>query len=305
MGLNMKVIFSERAFTSIIAETTERVHTETGGLFLGTFKDDNWLVIESIDPGPNSIFEVDYFEYDQKYVEHLINKIANLYDEKLELIGLWHRHPGSMDVFSVTDGFTNSKYANMRQQGAISALVNVDPNFRLTVYHVQQPCRYSRIEYIVGNGYIPKDILKLRKLNEFESIMRSVLNANVKRNRYNKIKNLSTLMDEILPFIPNELSVNKFMNSDIDIVRHNMSDIRNQMIENLLSDIMFISDKLGIKILISQDKNLFVMQDLVDNKIHIDFKYSDSDGMLCCYDGKIFKYRKSLFEKLLTFDINL
>ena len=88
----MKVVFSNRAFTSILSETTEKIKTETGGLFLGTVEDDVWYVIESIDPGPKSIFEVAYFEYDQKYTQHLINKIANLYNHRLTLIGLWYSH---------------------------------------------------------------------------------------------------------------------------------------------------------------------------------------------------------------------
>lgn len=139
----MKVVFSDRAFAAVMAETTEKIKTETGGLFLGSFEDGVWYVIEAIDPGPKSIFEVAYFEYDQQYTQHLINKIANLYDKKLSLIGLWHRHPGSFDQFSSTDDGTNSKYARMRKEGAISALVNIDPEFRLTMYHVNQPCRCS------------------------------------------------------------------------------------------------------------------------------------------------------------------
>ena len=63
----MKVVFSDRAFAAVMAETTEKIKTETGGLFLGSFEDDVWYVIESIDPGPKSIFEVAYFEYDQQY----------------------------------------------------------------------------------------------------------------------------------------------------------------------------------------------------------------------------------------------
>ena len=137
--MSMKVVFSDRAFAAIMAETTEKIKTETGGLFLGSFEDGIWYVIEAIDPGPKSIFEVAYFEYDQQYTQHLINKIANLYDKRLTLIGLWHRHPGSFDQFSSTDDGTNSKYARMRKEGAISALVNIDPEFRLTMYHVDQP----------------------------------------------------------------------------------------------------------------------------------------------------------------------
>lgn len=70
----MKVVFSDRAFAAVMAETTEKIKTETGGLFLGSFEDGVWYVIEAIDPGPKSIFEVAYFEYDQQYTQHLISR---------------------------------------------------------------------------------------------------------------------------------------------------------------------------------------------------------------------------------------
>lgn len=171
----MKIIFSERAFTAILAETTEKIRTETGGLFLGAVEDDSWYVIEAIDPGPGSVFETAYFEYDQRYTEHLINKVANLYDAPLALIGLWHRHPGSFDKFSSTDDGTNRKYARMRKEGAVSALVNVDPFFRLTAYHVEQPCRYSRIEYAIGDEWIPDKLLKYKTPDRFQRIMGNLL----------------------------------------------------------------------------------------------------------------------------------
>ena len=31
----MKVVFSDRAYAAVLAETTEKIKTETGGLFLG------------------------------------------------------------------------------------------------------------------------------------------------------------------------------------------------------------------------------------------------------------------------------
>ena len=75
----MKAVFSDRAYTAVLAETLSKIQTETGGVFLGKLIDDVWYIVESIDPGPKSIFQVDYFEYDQKYVQHLINKKALLY----------------------------------------------------------------------------------------------------------------------------------------------------------------------------------------------------------------------------------
>ena len=162
----MKVIFSDRAYVALLSETLEKIKTETGGIFLGYYEDDTWYVVESIDPGPHSIFEVAYFEYDQKYVNHLINKIARLYKKNLSLLGLWHRHPGSFDIFSNTDDGTNKTYSMLAPQGAISALVNIDPEFRLTVYHVPHDLRYRKISYQVGDEYFPEGVLSLLTTEE-------------------------------------------------------------------------------------------------------------------------------------------
>ncbi len=157
----MRVVFSERAYSSIISETASKISTETGGLFLGQVSGDIWYVIEAIDPGESSVFEVAYFEYDREYTTHLANVTARLYRTPLKLIGLWHRHPGSFDSFSYTDNGTNIKYARLAPEtGAISALVNIDPDFRLTVYHVDADCRYRKIPYDVGDTYIPGNFLR-------------------------------------------------------------------------------------------------------------------------------------------------
>ena len=195
----MKVIFSDRAYTAILAETVEKVKTETGGLFLGTVDHDLWYVIEAIDPGPKSIFQVAYFEYDKAYTQHLINKVANLYDERLTLIGLWHRHPGSFDQFSSTDDETNRKYANMRQEGAISALVNIDPLFRLTVYHVAQPCKYKVIDYEIGDAFIPNELLAYKSKEKLESIMSKSLGAQEIKTQQHM--SLRTFLKVIYPYL--------------------------------------------------------------------------------------------------------
>lgn len=168
------VVFSDRAMTALLVETYENIKTETGGVFLGYRKGDVWYVLESIDPGPNSIFRATYFEYDQQYINHLINKVSMLYREQLDLIGLWHRHPGSLDIFSQTDDGTNKQYANLGSEGAISALVNIDPAFRLTVYEVKKPLAYRKIKHIVGDDNIPSQLLNyissntiLNKINNY------------------------------------------------------------------------------------------------------------------------------------------
>lgn len=144
------VVISRRAYASILAETLEKAHTETGGILLGYHHEDTWYVVESVDPGPRSVFEIAYFEYDQGYVNHLINKISRLYGQQLDLLGLWHRHPGSFDRFSGTDDETNTNFALVNDFGAISGLVNIDPVFRMTFYCVlTEPLRYMKVDYVV------------------------------------------------------------------------------------------------------------------------------------------------------------
>ena len=151
-----RVVFSERAYAAILAETSEKISTETGGVFLGIIQGDTWYVIEAIDPGPKSIFQQAYFEYDRGYINHLANKINKLYSNDLIILGLWHRHPGSLDSFSGTDDGTNRQFAEGNEAGiTISAIVNIDPRFRMTMYVAGgSPIRYKQIEYRIDDSEV-------------------------------------------------------------------------------------------------------------------------------------------------------
>lgn len=162
-----KVILSSNAYLGIIAETYEHLGTETGGIFLGSRTGDIWYVLEVLDPGPESILQIAYFEYDKPYVTHLANKTARFYKQPIDLLGLWHRHPGSMDTFSSTDDGTNTEYAQRSRSGSISALVNLDPRFRITMYHVTLPLRYSKVPVEVGDHLIPAELLALKSPEDY------------------------------------------------------------------------------------------------------------------------------------------
>ncbi len=145
----LHVYFSARAWTAILSETLAEIRTETGGILLGYREGNDWLVVESIDPGPGSVLQTAFFEYNEKYVTHLANRIAKLYERPLEILGLWHRHPGSFDRFSNTDDGTNATFAQMSRFGAISGLVNIDPEPRFTLYHASSPLAYTRVRFSV------------------------------------------------------------------------------------------------------------------------------------------------------------
>ena len=287
----MKVVFSDRAFAAIMAETTEKIKTETGGLFLGSFEDGIWYVIEAIDPGPKSIFEVAYFEYDQQYTQHLINKIANLYDKKLTLIGLWHRHPGSFDQFSSTDDGTNSKYAQMRKEGAISALVNIDPKFRLTMYHIDQPCRYSVIEYDVGNHLIPDEMLRYKSPKKFANLMAGIISDEYKD--FHPSVSLNGFLKTVLPYMK-RIKINEVFT---EVKDRNITTER--ILDELVEDSAFLADDQGIEYSISQvDQFICLSQDAIDVSVKLYFRYiSENDIVVFSYNNECYLYENNAFRR--------
>jgi hypothetical protein len=74
-----------------------------------------------------------------------------------------------MDYFSGTDDGTNSTFAAQNPKGVISALVNVDPQFRMTMYYlshsnarnVGRP-NYQVVDVEVGSDIIPEEYFKLK-----------------------------------------------------------------------------------------------------------------------------------------------
>lgn len=292
----MRVVFSNRAYTSVLAETTEKIKTETGGLFLGAVQDDTWYIIEAIDPGPKSIFEVAYFEYDQKYTQHLINKIANLYDRQLALIGLWHRHPGSFDQFSSTDDGTNFKYASMRNEGAISALVNIDPDFRITMYHVAYPCRYRKIEYDVGDNLIPNELLKFKTEERFGTIMGNIIGSTNRTRNINDGYHKSVSLDSFMKFILPQLK--DYECSDIQASDSSVNDeIQEDLVDEIVDDLTFMAETLKIETAISLENNyLTVYQEAIDKTTKLYFALLvEEENILLSFDDKCYKYRRGLF----------
>lgn len=171
------VIISDKAYNAIIRESFAKHPVETGGILLGYILDNGlWVVMEMIPPGINGVFQTAYFEYDQDFVNYLGTSVANQYKEPLQVLGLWHRHPGSMDYFSSTDDGTNSDFASKNPYGVISGLVNIDPAFRLTMYHLDhnngvrpRNIAYSTVDVEIGDDLIPEKFFALRYVDSERS----------------------------------------------------------------------------------------------------------------------------------------
>jgi hypothetical protein len=292
----MKVVFSDRAYLSIITETSEKIETETGGIFLGCCENDTFYIVEAIDPGPESTFQVTYFEYDQKYTQHLINKIARIYDYKLTLVGLWHRHPGSFDQFSSTDDGTNKKYSQLSSVGAVSALINIDPKFRITVYHVANPLKYHQIPHEIGDSLIPEHIRKCKTTDNLLGFIngydKNKATANLRTGSH---ENLEQLVDSIKSqFQISDYEKNSSEQEDTDIAK-----VREFMTEMLLEDLTFLSEIKGI-ILTLQSNGNYVTVAQKDGRGKLHFVYFPAmKQMAFDFHDKYYVYSTGLFSKLL------
>jgi len=297
----MEIIFSNRAYLAIITETHEKIKVETGGVFLGCYENGIWYVVETIDPGPKSIFQAAYFEYDQKYTAHLINKIARLYESKLTLIGLWHRHPGSFDQFSGTDDGTNSDYAKLNPNGAVSVLINVDPKFRITPYHVAWPLRYSRIRHKVGDELIPEHLMRLKNpdmplkhINEYSNRAFSMKKPtpNAKIGFGNLLEGIKSQFDTI----PYRVASDDLMCEDAE-------QCKNFLIDSLIEDIEYLSEKRGLSLSVEHNSPFMGLShkgiDGVITKVAFAYIATRRQIMFSYGDVK-YLYEPGLFARLLA-----
>ena len=156
------VVFSNEAYNAVMTETFKKHPLETGGILLGhVLENGYWIVIEVLPPGWRSTFRYAYFEYDEEFVNYVAQNESRKYRRPLSVLGLWHRHPGSFDRFSGTDDQTNATFARLSPMGALSGLVNVDPRFRLTMFHVDAPLAYEHVAVEVGDDIIPEEYFEL------------------------------------------------------------------------------------------------------------------------------------------------
>lgn len=301
----MKVVFSKRAMTALLVETKEKITTETGGVFLGEFRDGNCYVVETVDPGPKSVFTPTYFEYDVDYINHLINKLSRIYQRQLDLVGLWHRHPGSLDRFSSTDDGTNSKYAQLSSNGAISALVNIDPKFRLTVYHVTHPLAYEKVEYSVGDNLIPKDILELQDVTELKN---KLTNYGVKRGKsMNTFADLLSKKTQDMYFgllLHNNLKKRTIADIKSYDARNFEGDLPIEILLDALSDDMTAMEEKGISYNLEvTESGLLKMSGNESKKVPWAIEFGiDGNTIVFIYNEVTYKYQKGLFETMINND---
>jgi proteasome lid subunit RPN8/RPN11 len=307
-----KIIFTNRAYYSILSETYDKIRTETGGILLGRIVGDIWYVIEVIDPGPNSTLKPAYFEYDTAYVNHLAKVVSKLYKFELAVLGLWHRHPGSMDTFSSTDDLTNSEFSEGHPKGAISGLVNIDPDFRLTMYHVSMPLKYIITPFEIGNSLTPSNLLSFK----YEGVI-----SGLRENRTQKIQNRPIEKKKGIQNYINLIVRPFFRNIETTIIKDsflspsNNLHVEKNLVEDHLVDLYASEEiqmekylKVSYESEVEQGRLVYCVDKFLDGtKLQLPIFFSVNldigDPLFFC-DGIIFKFKKGIFMRFVDSKLN-
>ena len=120
-----KYIISSRARKAMENELCRFPNLETGGVLLGySDKEHGIQVLEVVDGGYQYVIrEMHSFQYDNEYVIHLCEQIAELYTPALKVVGIWHKHNAQKEIpFSRADEDMHKQMLKLYDYPCISIL---------------------------------------------------------------------------------------------------------------------------------------------------------------------------------------
>ena len=189
----------------------------------------------------------------------------------------------------------------MRDEGTVSMLVNLEPEFRFTIYHVAQPCTYTKIdEYEVGDSLFPKGLLEYENINLLKAKLngREEIESLEQNKEDNSEENLSEILKIILPILRKQYRYEKKF--DFWGLIKNQSNNKG-IAEIVAEDILFFTDKYQMKFYstLLSDK-LIIAQGSGNEKEELIFSYNEREELyLLKYGKETFYYTEGLLKRLL------
>lgn len=150
----LHVVLSSRAYAGILSQALRDVREETGGVFLGRVHNRIWYVMEAVTLPFSEAPAV--FSWEPEEVSRIAEFCRGLYQEPLEVLGFWHRHPPRMDYFSPED--EQVLQSGQWPHGQLAMLVNADPDLRLSFYCCNG-MELMPAEYDHGDEYFLEELL--------------------------------------------------------------------------------------------------------------------------------------------------
>ena len=159
--MKRKILLSTRAYKVMTNEVGYSDIEETGGVLLGYLHKNKIYVIEAIDGGPQKVASKSSFCFDREYVQHVSNKISNLYNPPLVLVGIWHKHNSFHEhPFSEDDENMHKETCSLVKGSVASILFQYIENgkYIMNTYWVEENTISEKVEFV-----LKKDCARLIK----------------------------------------------------------------------------------------------------------------------------------------------
>lgn len=152
------VRISNRSLAAMVSGIERFPDTENGGPLLGKVRNDKIDIIEAIEAGKNAIHEKAKLSCDEKSVEYIANTVKGLYEEELEVVGIWHKHNHDYDPpFSAEDNLFHKEMSGSLKKDIISVLFqkNKDDEYTMRVF------RYCLNHQLMEEEFDVEDLTKM------------------------------------------------------------------------------------------------------------------------------------------------
>lgn len=149
---------SNRALAAMVSGIEKFPDTENGGILLGIRRNGEIAVVEAIEAGEGAIHERGKLSCDVKSVEYIANTVKGLYEEELEVVGIWHKHNHDYNpAFSTEDNLCHKEMCDSLKQDIISILFqkNKDDEYTMRVF------RYCLNHQLIEEEFDVEDLTKM------------------------------------------------------------------------------------------------------------------------------------------------
>lgn len=87
------VFISDQAIQTIFQESSGKFPSETGGILVGKWIDQEIIIEHATKPGPNAYHSSHSFKRDGDYSQSILNELVLTSNGNDDYIGEWHSHP--------------------------------------------------------------------------------------------------------------------------------------------------------------------------------------------------------------------
>lgn len=153
-----KIVLSNRAMAAMVSGIEKFPEKENGGPLLGRVRKDGIDIIEALEAGEHAVHEKGRLSCDTESVEYMASTVNGLYEEKLEWIGIWHKHNHDQNPpFSEEDNQCHRALCDLKKRDVISILFQKTEEEE----YVMRVFRYSTDHRLTEEDFEIKDLNKM------------------------------------------------------------------------------------------------------------------------------------------------